>query len=240
MIWRAVLACILWGSAFAGAKIGFKYVDPIYLSGLRFTLAGLMLIPVILYKKIDLKAPLKHWRFMLLFAFIQTFLQYGIFFMGLSRVPAAISSIVIGAGPLFIAIMAHFTLKNDKMTMRKMSAIMIGVAGITVISLSKGMSLTADSGFYLGICMLILSNLVGSSTNILVVKKKDYNISPYVLTSFANFTGGIMLLITSMIIEKPEVKIYPAEFYIALVWLAFIPAAASSHWYGILQRPEIG
>lgn len=239
MIWRAVLACVLWGSAFAGAKIGFQYAKPIYLSGLRFTLAGLMLLPVILYKKIDIRSALTHWRFMLLFAFIQTFLQYGIFFMGLSRVPAAISSIVIGAGPLFVAIMAHFTLGNDKMTIRKMSAISLGVAGIAFISLSKGMTLDSDTGFYGGIGLLILSNLIGSSTNILVVRKKDYNISPYVLTSFANFTGGVMLLLASLVVEKPEIKAYPAEFYMALVWLAFIPAAAFSLWYGILQRPGV-
>lgn len=32
---RAILACLLWGSAFVGAKIGFEYASPIYLSGLR-------------------------------------------------------------------------------------------------------------------------------------------------------------------------------------------------------------
>src|SRR5690554_202128 len=113
---KAILACLLWGSAFAGAKIAFQYVDPIFLSGLRFTLAGMLLMPFIFLYKLDLRNALKHWRFMLLFAFVQTFLQYGLFFMGLSRVPAATSSIIIGAGPLFVAIMAHVVLKNDKMT----------------------------------------------------------------------------------------------------------------------------
>ncbi|MDL2256254.1 DMT family transporter [Parabacteroides sp. OttesenSCG-928-K15] len=236
---RAILACILWGSAFAGAKIGFQYADPIYLSGMRFTLAGLLLVPVILIKKIDIKAAMKHWRFMLLFAFVQTFLQYGLFFMGLNKVPGAISSIIIGAGPLFVAIMAHITLKNDKMTLRKMLAIALGIAGIVFISITQG-KLSADNpSFYAGVGLLVLSNIIGSYTNIMVVKKKSYNISPYVLTSFANFTGGIMLLITAFIVEKPEIKLYPPEFYGALLWLAFIPAASFSLWYGLLQRPEV-
>lgn len=236
---RAIIACLLWGSAFAGAKIGFQYVDPIYLSGMRFTLAGLLLLPVLLIKKVDILGSLKYWKFMLLFAFMQTFLQYGLFFMGLDKVPAATSAIIIGAGPLFVAIMAHMTLADDKMTLRKIAAIILGLSGVVFISLAKSGLTSSDPAFYTGIVLLLLSNIIGSYTNIMVVKKKEYNISPMALTAFANFTGGIMLLITAFIVEKPKIQIYPAEFYLALLWLALIPATAFSLWYGLLQRPGV-
>lgn len=235
---KAILACILWGSAFAGAKIGFQYASPIYLSGLRFTLAGLLLLPVMQAKHINLLHSLRHWKFMLIFAFLQTFLQYGLFFMGLDKVPGATAAIIIGGGPLFVAIMAHFTLRNDRMTLRKIIAITLGISGVVFISLAKG-EFTSDSpGFYGGVGLLLLSNLVGGSTNILVVKQK-HPISPIALTSFANFTGGLMLLLTSFIVERPKLELYPAEFYVALVWLAIIPAAGFSIWYNLLQRPGV-
>ncbi len=237
---RAILACLLWGSAFAGAKIGFQYADPIYLSGMRFTLAGLLLVPVMIVKKVDLAGALRHWPFMLLFAFMQTFLQYGLFFMGLDKVPGATSAIIIGAGPLFVAVMAHLTLADDRMTLRKVAAIALGLSGVVFISLARGSELKGtDPSFYAGVGLLVLSNIIGSYTNIMVVKKKSYHISPVALTSFANFTGGVMLLITAFIVEKPEIKVYPFEFYAALLWLAFIPAAAFSLWYGLLQRPGV-
>lgn len=236
---KAILACLLWGSAFAGAKIGFQYADPVYLSGLRFTLAGMMLMPVMWIKKVSLFSALKHWRFMLLFAFTQTFLQYGLFFMGLDKVPAATAAIIIGGGPLFVAIMAHFALANDKMTIRKITAIILGLSGVVFISLAKGEFTSDNPNFYPGVGLLLLSNIIGGYTNIMVVKKSKYHISPIALTSFANFTGGIMLIIVSFIIEKPELKVYPTEFYLALLWLAFIPAAAFSLWYSLLQRPDV-
>lgn len=236
---KAIIACLLWGSAFAGAKIGFQYADPIYLSGMRFTLAGLMLLPVLWVKKVDLKASLKHWRFMLLFAFTQTFMQYGLFFMGLDKVPAATAAIIIGGGPLFVAIMAHLALANDKMTIRKIVAIILGLSGVVFISLAKGQFTSHDSSFYPGVGLLLLSNIIGGYTNIMVVKKKSSNISPIALTSFANFTGGLMLLVVAFVVEKPVLQIYPAEFYVALLWLAFIPAAAFSLWYSLLQRPDV-
>lgn len=237
---RAILACLLWGSAFAGAKIGFQYADPILLSGMRFTLAGLLLVPVMIVQKADFRGALKHWRFMLVFAFLQTFLQYGLFFLGLDKVPGSTSALIIGAGPLFVAIMAHLTLQNDKMTLQKTLAIILGLSGMVFISLAKGFELTAaNPSFWLGVVLLIASNLVGSYTNIMVVKKKEYNISPVVLTSFANFTGGIMLFLTSLIVEKPQIGPFPTEFYFALLWLAMIPATAFSLWYGLLQKPGV-
>lgn len=236
---RAILACLLWGSAFAGAKMGFQYAEPILLSGMRFTLAGLLLVPVIVAMKADLRGAMKHWRFMLLFAFVQTFLQYGLFFMGLDKVPAATSAIIIGAGPLFVAVMAHLTLADDRMTVRKATAITLGLSGVVFISLAKGRMFAADPQFLLGVCLLLASNIIGSYTNIMVVKRRAYNISPVVLTSFANFTGGVMLLIASFLFERPETVAFPPAFYGALLWLAFIPAAAFSLWYVLLQKPEV-
>ena len=205
MKWRAILACVFWGSAFAGDKIGFQYADPIFLSGLRFMLAGLLLVPVMIFTKVDILKELKQWRFILLFAFIQTFLQYGLFFMGLNRVPGAISSIIIGAGPLFVAIMAHLMLSNDRMSIRKMLSIGLGFSGIIFISLSKGGFATGNSSFYTGVALLVLSNITGSFTNIMIVKKKGEKISPVALTSFANFTGGVLLFLTSLVDRKSVV-----------------------------------
>lgn len=239
VILPAIIACLLWGSAFAVAKTAFEYVPPILLSGMRFTLAGLLLIPVMAAMKVDLRGALKHWRFMLLFAILQTFLQYGLFFMGLNKVPAATSAIIIGAGPLFVAIMAHLTLKDDKMTLRKLFSIILGLSGVVFISLTKGEMSAGGSQFWSGVTLLILSNIIGSYTNIMVVKKKQYNISPIALTSFANFTGGILLILASLFVEEFTFRPFPGEFYLHLFWLALIPAGAFSIWYTLLRKPKV-
>ncbi|MGL5786596.1 MAG: DMT family transporter [Bacteroidales bacterium] len=239
MKWKAVFACILWGSAFAGAKIGFEYMPPVLLSGFRFTLAGLLLLPLLLFKKTDISGTIKHnWKFMTLFAFAQTFMQYGLFFMGLDKVSASTSAIVIGAGPLFVAVMAHLTMKDDRMTLRKIIAIILGISGVVFISLRKGALLSDNPGFYLGIFLLLSSNMVGGYTNIMVAKH-DAKISPVLLTSFANFTGGLMLIVTGLLTESLPDKPLPYEFYLALIWLAIIPAAGFSIWYTLLQKPGV-
>ncbi len=232
----AILACVLWGTAFAGAKYGFEFMEPIRLSGMRFTLAGMLLWPLMYYKSIGIKTLIPHWRFICLFTFIQTFLQYGLFFMGLNRVPGATSAVVVGAGPLFVAILAHFTMKNDRLGLRKIVAITLGLSGVVFISLSKGDISGSGWQYYMGLALLISSNLIGATTNILVAKYKA-NLSPIALTSMANFFGGILLFITSLFVESSKTTHLPFSFWCVLLWLAFIPAAGFSIWYSLLQKP---
>lgn len=233
-----IIACVLWGSAFVGGKLGFGYTTPIHLSGIRFTLAGLLLIPLLFYQKIDWKAHLKEWRYLLLFGFIQSFVQYGLFFVGLNMVDASISAIIIGGGPLFIALMAHFTLPDDKLTFRKTFAIILGMVGIVFVSVTSGSRLSLNTVFYVGVIILILSNLVGATTNIIVAKNRT-RVNPIVLTAAANLTGGIMLYIASIFLEDWTLQIYPTKFYLIWIWLAIIPAAGFSIWYSLLKDPEV-
>ncbi|MFR9524136.1 MAG: DMT family transporter [Rikenellaceae bacterium] len=236
----ALFANILWGSAYAGAKIGFEYMPPMMLSGVRFSLAGALLIPVIFFLKIDWREQFRrHWRFMLLFGFVQSFLQYGIFYMGLSLVPGAVSAIIIGSGPLFIAVMAHLTLKDDRLDGRKIFAVLLGLAGVVLISLT-GEELATSDKFYWGIALLLASNIIGSYTNIMVVKQAK-GLSSILLTMVSNLSGGVMLFLASLFVEPTQAlhSHLPLEFYLTLIWLAIIPAAGFSIWYYLLALPEV-
>ena len=237
----AILACLIWGSAFAFAKIGFESMPPVRLSGFRFMLAGLILLPILFFQKYDWKELKGQYGFVFVFAVIQTFCQYGLFYYGLNLVPASISSILIGAGPLFVTILAHFTLKGDRITPRKTFSILLGLSGVVFISLNNGVVMSENPNFYLGLGALLLSNIIGSSSNI-IVARRDRKLSSIALTSVSCFIGGVMLYILSLILE-PEGNLgitgYTLAFYGSLLWLAMIPAVAFSLWYYILKLPGV-
>ena len=48
-----------------------------------------------------------------------------------------------------------------------------------------------------------------------------------------------MLLITALIFEPNTLHAPPLEFYIALIWLALIPAAGFSIWYYLLEQEGV-
>lgn len=236
----AIFVCLLWGTAFASVKFGLSYLTPLHLCGVRFTLAGIFLIPLLIYKKTDWHQCMNEWRFLLKFAFIQTVIQYSLFNFGLDKVAAAVSAIIIGIGPLMAAVMAHIFLPNDKLTVKKSVAIALGILGVVFISLSKGFdggSLNLE--FWIGLTCLFLSCASGFYADI-TVKKYSGKLSPYVLAAMGNLLGGIIIYVLAVIIgEGTPIKPLDIPFYLNMVWLGIIPAATFAIWYSLISQPGV-
>ncbi len=237
----AIICCFVWGSAFAFAKLGFETMPPMRLSGYRFMLAGLMLVPILIARRYDWRSLKGDMGFILLFAFVQTVCQYGLFYVGLDMAPAAVSAIIIGGAPFFIAILAHFSLSNDKLSLRKIISIIFGVAGVVFISLKNSVSFDEYPNFYIGILLLLVSNIIGSYANIMVVKRKR-KVDNIALIALSCFFGGVVLYLLSLIFEPDGAKGilgYSLKFYLSILWLSMIPAIGFSVWYYLLQLPTV-
>lgn len=237
----AIVTCLIWGSAFAFAKVGFDYMPPLRLSGYRFITAGLILMPILLFQRYNWKEMKGQYGFVFLFAMIQNFLQYGLFYYGLNLVPASISAIIIGIGPLFITVLAHFSLKDDRITTKKIVSIIFGVSGVVFISLKNDVVISENPQFYLGLVILTMSNIIGSASNV-VVARRTRQLSSIALTAVSCLFGGLMLFLFSLVVEPSDnvgIMGYPLKFYGALLWLAMIPAISFSLWYYLLKLPNV-
>lgn len=234
----AIVACLLWSSAFVGIKIGLPYTTPLQFAGVRFFISGLMILPfaggVMKYWE-NIKT---HLKIVLIISLLNTFFQYSLFYLGLNMVPAALAAIVIGAGPLFVALVAHFMMPGDKMTWKKLFIFIIGMSGIVLVSAGRNNFSELGNIKILGIILLLLVNLTSGFGNVFVAKDGD-KIPPLVLSSSTMIIGGAGLFLFSLPIEGFHPGIKPFEYYGALIWLSFLSAAAISIWFVLLKRPSV-
>lgn len=237
-IFLAVMACLLWSSAFVGVKIGLKYHSPLQFAGIRFIISGLILIPVVYDFRRFMKEVRANFGYVCLIAFLQVILQYSLFYMGVSMVPASISAMIVGSSPLFVALVAHFSIPGDRMDWYKMGSILIGILGVAVITLGRDSLPSGAQIAITGVLLLLLNNLVSGITNV-VVARKNQTISPMILTSSSLFFGGLSLFVISIPIEGLHYKVFPVEYYVALGWLSFLSAAAITIWNTLLRRPTV-
>lgn len=234
----AILACWLWSTAFAGVKIGLEYHTPFQFAGIRFFISGVLIFLLIgkpLYFFRQVKANLK---ILLLISFIQVFMQYALFYSGLNLIPGSLGAMIIGSSPLFVAIVAHYSFHNDKMTPLKTLSILIGVAGIAIITLGRTKVEIKGEFELLGIALLLINNLVAGYANVLV-SKTPRRISPLVMSSMSLSVGGLLLFLVSIPVEGIQMGPFPPKYYMALGWLSFLSAAAISIWYTLLKRPGV-
>ncbi len=218
----AIIACLGWSCPFLLIKIALEYTPVFQLSGLRFIVAGLILLPFMFGKNQDWGVMRRQWKFVLLFSFFQIFMQYAFYVYGIKLVPPSAAAILVGASPLIVFIMAHFLLHNDRFTPSKIISVTLGVAGILVMTLRGGAVINDNEFYLLGLFMIFASVMVNSYVNI-IVAKNPHPISPISLTASSNFIGGVMLYICS-IFEPDRVSEFslPFEFWVLLFSLALV------------------
>jgi len=237
-VFLAIVACLLWASAFAVIKIGLQYTTPLRFAGLRFMLAGLMVLPLIGSYRSAVQIIRNNFRLILLISFLQTFVQYTLFYSGLNLVPGALGAIIIGAGPLFIALTAHFFMPDDRLTLPKVGIIFLGIAGIAMVSLSNVSGKETGNLIFMGILLLFLTNVNAGFTNV-VIARDARHIPPLVLSSSSLIIGGISLFVVSLPAEGFTFTIPPLTYYYSIIWLSFLSAAAYSIWFLLLQREGV-
>ncbi len=235
----AILTCLLWSSAFAGIKIGLPYTTPLQFAGTRFFISGLMVLPVALYYNPNFLGVFRaNIRFILLIGLMQTFLQYALFYTGIDMVPGAVGAIVIGSGPLFIAVVAHFFVPGDKINMKKAMIILFGLSGVVLVSLGRHGEAAGESLKLIGILILVGNNIISGISNVIIALEKK-KIPPLVLSSASMIFGGGLLFLFSIPVEGWSPSVKPLPYYLSLGWLSILSAVAISLWVTLLKKPGI-
>ena len=235
----AIISCLLWSTAFAGVKIGLEYASPLQFAGTRFFIAGLLVFPLAYrFNPAYFTIVRSNLKLILLFAFLQTFLQYTMFYTGIKMIPASVAAIIIGSQPLFIAMVANFLMPGEGMTLSRTLVILLGIAGVVLVSFGKDpQSLTGQIALT-GILLMLGINLLSGFSNVLVAREKGM-IPPLVISSSSMILGGAALFLFSLPFEgfHPDVK--PPMYYISLTWLSLLSSIAISIWIILLKRPGI-
>ncbi|MEZ4600040.1 MAG: DMT family transporter [Syntrophotaleaceae bacterium] len=235
----AVAACLLWSTAFVGIKVGLHYSGPLAFAGQRFMLSGLLLAPFWWRRRPTLAAVTGQAGLILTVALFQTFLLYGFFYWGMTLVPGALAAMVIGASPLVAAVLAHYCMPGDRLTVIKMISLGLGLAGVTVLSVSRQPWIDPSGwGQLAGIGVLLLANVAGGLGNILVARHRA-ELDPVFLNSAQIFLGGFWLWLLSLPLEERHLPVMTWPYLAALGWLAFLSAAAFSIWFVLLRRPGV-
>ena len=236
----AFISCALWGSAFPCVKIGYKMLDigaedtssQILFAGIRFTIAGIMVILFSSFRERHLVAPSKkEIPKVMALSFFQTILQYLLFYIGLAHTSGVKASVIIGSN-VFVAIMiSSLVFRREKLTLRKIAGCAAGFAGIVIINIPDG---GFDRNFTLtGEGFMFISTFSYAFSSVLM-KKYSVSSNPVMMSGWQFLFGGAVMALSGAVsggVFAPE----SVSAVVMLLYLAFISAAAYSLWAMLLQ-----
>jgi drug/metabolite transporter (DMT)-like permease len=237
-IFWAIIACLLWSTAYAGIKLGLQYDTPLHFAGIRFIISAIMILPFTVRPSAYIKIIKDNTNVVISVMVLQTLINYSLFYFGLDLVPGALGAVIVGSQPLVTAVIAAMMHDDEKLTKNKIVTIIFGISGVILISAGRQAFKLGTAMEFLGVILILGANIATATSNV-IVSLKSRGINPLVISSFSLGVGGLILYLISFPIEGNAQVHRPMIYWLDLLWLSFMSAFAFSLWYKLLQRPGV-
>ncbi|MBW5448862.1 EamA family transporter [Cohnella sp. CFH 77786] len=202
ILFNYLLMCIIFGTTFLAIKIGVDAsASPFFLAGLRFFLAGLILLGWTVWRhKTRLTLLLR--KEMLVTGFCLTFATFATLYWAEQHVSSGIAAVLSAAGPLMILLL-QAAFMRQKTSAVAMVGCVAGFAGVFLIVLPK---LTVSAGIWwaIGSALILLGEFCYSAGALYTKRVTDRfrQESPVAMNAVQMLYGGAMLLVLSAFTEQ--------------------------------------
>lgn len=206
----AMTTIFFWSVAYVLTRLSVQYFTPFSLGFLRYLVASIALIVVVIAMK--LKAPkLKSLPWFIASGGVGSFLYMVTYNSGQALSTAATASVVIATVPVITALMSLFFFK-EKLGKLQWVAIALEFAGVVVLTLLDG-QLSVNGG----LVWLLLAALMLASYNLLNRKlTKEY--SGLQVSTYSIFLGTLMLTVFAPGAVSEAMAAPPIQFiYLAIL-----------------------
>jgi O-acetylserine/cysteine efflux transporter len=221
-----LLVQAIWGVNFAMVKMGLEHMQPMFFVALRFTLAALILLPIV-------GLPRAHLKRVLPLSFTLGVMHFTLIYTGMAKLDAATSAIAVQLQVPFSAMLAAYFF-GETLHWRRITGMAIAFAGIVLIA---GQPSILEHPWPL--ISVVAAALVWSIANIQVKKLGD-QIDAVTLNGWIASLAAPQLLVISFLIDGnqwPHLLEIGWSGAIALAYQAVLVAAFSYWiWYNLMRK----
>ena len=190
-----------WSLAYPLIKLGYSEIgigandtgSKIMFAGIRFFVAGLLVILVSVLQKKDMKVCRSEGMTLLVSALVNTALHYLFSYIGLSYIPSSRSTILDSMGGFLLIILSGILFNDDVFNSRKIIGCILGFLGVVIINITPAdafftnISFKGDGMIFLNACCAAAGGIITK----LISKKMDMMVA----TGYSMSIGGMMLIL---------------------------------------------
>ncbi|OPD52741.1 DMT family transporter [Bacillus thuringiensis] len=207
VIFNYILVCIIFGTTFLTIKIGIEAgAPPLFSAGIRFFLAGIILMIIFKLKRKEIMPHIFSKRIMYA-GFCLTFMTFASLYWSEQYISSGLAAVLSATGPMMI-LLIQAKRNREKLQKEQLVALIIALIGVIFVSL-PGMHQQVSFIWSIACIVLVIGELfygIGSIRSKEILSDLS-NVSPFLINGIQMFYGGILLLIASIIVEQPNVTV---------------------------------
>ncbi len=228
--------CLIWGSTWMVIKVGLRDAPPLTTLGLRFWIAGVLVLLTTLIRR---KRIPRDGAFLLFGVFLGVFhmaLPYSMVYWAEQHITSSLTAVLYATMPLMVAILARIIL-GSSLPVGKLAGIAIGLIGVIIIYSDRLGWSTESSG--LGIAAVLLSVFFASLSSV-VLKWKSPDVDSMTLLIVPFFVAGALVSAAGGVIEGADPRDFAATTWGPIFYLAILGSfVAFGLYFWAIQRVDV-
>ena len=236
VVW--LLLALIWSSTWIFIKVGLKDLPPFGFVCLRFLLAAVVLAPfVLLRKEGGIPKDRAQWRLLGLTGVLQFTINYSSVFWAEQHITPRLAAVLQAMIVIFGPILAWIFLPSEKITMRKVAAVGLGVVGVAIIFIDQ---LGVHNQMAFAACVLIVVGAYAAAQSSILIKAKATELRPEVIVFWQMVCGLPPIIAYSLLTEGSPIAYHWSALAIGCIFYLGIvgTVVAFCCYYWLLNRIE--
>ncbi|MEK6221864.1 MAG: DMT family transporter [Chloroflexota bacterium] len=218
---------IAWGSSFLWIKIALAELGPFTLVAYRLLFGVLGLLVAYLIIKPEWPKNRRMWWVLAVMAVINVSVPFTLISWGEQFIDSSMTAILNSSVPLFTAIIAHFYLKEERLSLYKVFSIALGFIGVFVLVSPNGSALNSSVFGQLA----VLAAAIFYAFSAVFMKKMGGNIPPVIQALLQLFYADAIMWGITPFVESPIAIPSLGITWISLVWLGVVGSCIAYLFY---------
>ncbi len=229
--WALLLALVaMWGSAFMFNKLGVATVPPATLVAGRLVIGALILLAVVHALGVRLPPLGRNWLPYVVLALVGNCIPFYVIVWGQKTVDSALAGILIAAMPLVTLVLAHFFVREERMTRNRAAGFALGFMGIVLLMGPAAFSGIGGSALQVISQLAVLAGALCYAANSVLTRLMIQG-NVLIASTATLLVATVVMLPLALIMDRPWMLAPSFASSAAIVWLGIGPTAIATLCY---------
>jgi drug/metabolite transporter (DMT)-like permease len=221
IVW--LVLSFIWGSTWLFIKLGLEDLQPFTFATVRFLVAILALLPIVVARRPQLPRDRSDWWLMVGTGILLFAVTYGLVFWGEQYISSGLAALLFGTFPLFGMVIAHFHLPTERMTWLKLVGVILGIGGIALV-FSNELTVSGTSALWGSIAIVV--SAASAAYGDVLIKLRGGHLDASLLTLVQMTAGLIPLMLLGLTLEgDPREFAWTPLAILSILYLAIVGSA---------------
>ena len=234
IIW--LFLCLIWGTTWIFIKVGLGDLPPIGFAAARFILAAAIVF-LIIRAKIPLPNTSSQWRLIALTGILQFSFNYSSVFWSEQYITSGLAAVLQATITLFGLVLAWIFLPSERITKRKIVAVVIGMIGVGVVFVDQ---LRVENWRAFAGCAAVVGGSYCAAQSSILVKARAGDIHPAALLFCQMLCGLPLIIVYTLLVEGNPFNYHWTWTGLICVLYLTLAGTIAAFWlyYWLLSRIE--